>query len=274
MQAQSLSTATLDETNPTPYAARPKIGASPHDNRNHHNNGDFPPTTITLTPIATPAALGLSSYAAASFVIGAFLTGWYGDNATVSRIWPFVLFFGGFGSLAAGMWSFVARDNIGSLIHTIWGSFWFGLAINWALMTVPTVAGGNPRNVNIDRWGMFENFAIWLIPVAALSFSCALALFFRELLVASIWANAGTAAVLAVIGWFIPSKVVLHIAGYLWLSSSLLSLYRVWVYFMHEATRNDHILPILRTKLGRGIANGRWTDPAGEPGVVRDGWKW
>jgi len=260
-----LSSATLDSTHPNdplnPTRHPKHAGDTPWPALSTAN--DLPPTTIFLRPVATPAALGLASYASATFVVAAYLAGWYGDGASVARVWPFVLTFGGFGGIAAGMWSFHARDTTGSVVHTLWGALWLAVSLYWGM----TAAAAD---VAIDRWGYIENFAIWMVPVAAFTWASAITLMYRELVVASIYGLAATGATLAIIGWFVPSKVVLYIAAYVWMLSSLVSLYRVWVFFMHEAARDDKFLPIFRTHLGRSIANHRWTDPAREAGVYRD----
>jgi len=274
------SSATLDATTPLtdhPHTHIPKHAGDTNwpfprcstDGSNDHV--DFPPTTITLRPIATPAALGLASYASAAFVVGAYLAGWYGDDASVGRIWPFVLFVGGVAGVAAGMWSFVARDSVASVAHTVWGCFWFAVALTWATTTTTlNDTDGRSNGSPYNRWGLFDNFAIWLVPVAAISYSCSLALMRREMLVASVYGLAGVAATLNVVGWFIPSKSILHIGSYFWLFSSLISVYRVWVYFMHEAARDDRFLPSFRTRWGTDVSNGKWTEPMGEPGVRKE----
>jgi succinate-acetate transporter protein len=233
-------------------------------------NSAFPPTTIFLKPIAHPAALGMAAYASAQFVFSAYLAEWYGQDATAQAIWPFLLTFGGLGQIAAGMWSFHARDTLHSVFHTTWGAFWAALAIYYATYTAET---GLAPNGGV-RWGHLQNFAIWQIPVAAITALCAISVFKREgastgnLLLITI------GSILAVIGWFSPSIAVVKIGAYFWLASSALSLARLLEYLLAESTRKDTVLPLYR-KRNQGNNEGArtgWNTGYREPGVVQGEW--
>jgi len=268
--------------NPNPTATAGSHSTIPdHDqphggykNVNPGENSSFPPTTIFLKPIAHPAALGLAAYASANFVFSAYLAEWYGTDATSNAIWPFLLTFGGLGQIAAGMWSFHARDTLNSVFHTTWGAFWAALAIYYATYTATGTQVAPDGGV---RWGHLQNFAIWQVPLAAITAICALAAFKRDIGGAGNLILITIGSTLSVIGWFTTSVAVLKIAAYFWLASSALSLARVLEYLLAESTRKDHVLPLYRKRsLGNhgnneGARTG-WNVGYREPGVVQGEW--
>ncbi|KAJ3039730.1 hypothetical protein HDV00_011962 [Rhizophlyctis rosea] len=240
-------------------------------------NSSFPPTTIFLKPIAHPAALGLAAYASAQFVFSAYLAEWYGQDATAQAIWPFLLTFGGLGQIAAGMWSFQARDTLNSVFHTTWGAFWAALAIYYATYTFDNNTGNNTSNVvpyGGVRWGHLQNFAAWQIPIAAITALCAISALKRDGASTGNLLLITVGSILAVIGWFSPSIAVVKIGAYFWLASSALSLARLLEYLLAESTRKDTVLPLYR-KRNQGNNEGArtgWNTGYREPGVVQGEW--
>jgi hypothetical protein len=94
-------------------------------------------TRIFLTPVAAPSILGLFGFASSTFMVAAFLAGWYGqgnsDAAVFANLAPFCLFFGGLAQFMAGMWSYKARDAIGTAMHGTWGAFWMAFGVLFIL---------------------------------------------------------------------------------------------------------------------------------------------
>lgn len=94
-------------------------------------------TRIFLTPVAAPSILGLFGFASSTFMVAAFLAGWYGqgnsDSAVFSNLAPFCLTFGGLAQFMAGMWSYRARDAIGTAMHGTWGAFWLAFGVLFIL---------------------------------------------------------------------------------------------------------------------------------------------
>jgi succinate-acetate transporter protein len=67
--------------------------------------------------------------------------------------------FGGVAQFAAGLWSFRARDYIGSALLTMWGTYWMAWGFLQALaaahtITIPPLDVAQP------------GFAVWFIPLA------------------------------------------------------------------------------------------------------------
>ncbi|KAJ3046461.1 hypothetical protein HK097_000844 [Rhizophlyctis rosea] len=265
-----------------PVGYRTGPDANPVAHLKHAPIGDntmAPPTYVFLKPIAHPSALGLAAYASASFVFSAYLAEWYGNDATATIIWPFLLTFGGLGQLAAGMWSFHARDTLNSVLHTTWGAFWAALAIYYALVATQqgaaTTVQGN-QNFIPDagtRWGHLQNFAIWQVPLAAITSICMCAALRRDKLASLIYALMAVGSALSVIGWFTTTTSILKIAAYFWLASSLGALARVFDKLVGESAKKDHVLPLYRKNRNAGDNTYRgWDSAYREPGVVQGEW--
>jgi hypothetical protein len=273
----------VEAGNPNPTATHGSNATIPETNDHHAHVGEntsAPPTYVFLKPIAHPSALGLAAYASASFVFSAYLAEWYGNDATATVIWPFLLTFGGIGQLAAGMWSFHARDTLNSVFHTTWGAFWAALAIYYSMIASQTgsaTAQGGQGFIPDEgtRWGHLQNFAIWQVPLAAITSICMLAAIRRDKYAAIIYGLIAVGSALSVIGWFTTTTSVLKIAAYFWLASSLASLVRVFDKLVGESARKDHVLPLYNRK-GRNDADNDhargWDSAYREPGVVQGEW--
>ena len=85
-------------------------------------NGDVPafPTRIVLQPIAAPSVLGWFAFAGATFIVAAWMAGWYGSATTPDFLFPFAALFGGLAQFVAGMWSYRARDVLATAMHGTW----------------------------------------------------------------------------------------------------------------------------------------------------------
>ncbi|KNC96850.1 uncharacterized protein SPPG_07681 [Spizellomyces punctatus DAOM BR117] len=220
-----------------------------------------PPVRIHLKPIAPPSAMGLASYATATFIVATWLTEWYGNPETPFRLWPFVLTFGGFGQFAAGMWAFNARDTLASIFHTMWGSFYIAVSLSLGLMG----AGSIPLN---DRYDYNAGWGIWMAPLAAFTYVLTAAAMFRDLAWTGTLFTLATGSVFGVLGWFLHSTALIKILGYFWLASSLLALYRVACYVMTEAVPHRDVLPRFRHPARRHHFSKQYHYPYHEPGVV------
>jgi uncharacterized protein len=92
------------------------------------------PARAFLQPIAAPSILGLLGFAVATFMVAAHVAGWYGTPQTPTILAPFAAAFGGVAQFAAAMWSYKARDGVGTGMHGAWGSFWIGYGVLWLLI--------------------------------------------------------------------------------------------------------------------------------------------
>lgn len=231
-----------------------------HHGQIYDTPGKVAPVRIHLTPIAPPSALGLASYASSTFIVGTWLASWYGNEVTPLIIWPFILTFGGLGQFASGMWAFKARDTLGSVFHTMWGSAWLAMGLFLAY------AGAQESAVN--RYAYNDAWAIWMVPLSVLTYVLTAAAVYRDMVWAGITFTLATGSLLGVLGWFIHEPAVLKLTGYFWIVSSAMATYRVALYVLHEARPDRDILPRFqhnryREHCGKGYHHGY-----NEPGVL------
>ena len=198
---------------------------------------------IFLTPVAAPSILGLFGFASSTFMVAAFLAGWYGQGqsttAVLSNLAPFTLFFGGLAQFTAGMWSYRARDGIGTAMHGMWGAFWMGFGVLFILAgagvlhLVSTGPGGH----------QMVPYSYWFYTLAALT-GCGF--------VAALFKNAGLAAVLGAltagtacvaIGFSTGITTWYRVGGYALVVSAALAVYTGLALMLEEAT-GKVVLPL------------------------------
>jgi succinate-acetate transporter protein len=97
--------------------------------------------TVTTTPAADPAPLGLAGFALATFLLSAANAGWM-KTATGSAFLGYAFAYGGLAQFAAGMWEFRNRNVFGATAFGSYGTFWIGLGLYFVLV-VPAPAGAS-----------------------------------------------------------------------------------------------------------------------------------
>src|ERR1041384_2059521 len=81
-----------------------------------------PPARVYLSPIAPPVTLGLFGFFASTMVVSTWILGWWGTpKGSPPTMFEIAAMFGGVAQFAAGLWSFRARDYVGSALLTMWG---------------------------------------------------------------------------------------------------------------------------------------------------------
>lgn len=125
---------------------------------------------LVITPTASPSAMGLYAFSAATLIVAGNLAGWYGKASTAMYFAPFALAFGGIGQFLAGMWSYKARDTIATVAHTMWGSFWIAYGILWLMVGAKALAAP-PGLASTHVVGL----GMWFVMLALLTGLCALA---------------------------------------------------------------------------------------------------
>jgi succinate-acetate transporter protein len=194
-------------------------------------------TQISLQPIAAPSILGLYGLAAATFMVGANLAGWYGNNATPLILFPFAMMSGGLAQFLAGMWSFRARDPLATAIHGMWGSFWLAYGLYYllvALAALPPPAAGSGAQVGFGYWFIVLGAITWVGAVAATAESAALSLVLLTLAAAS---------TLLAIGWTASLTSLVSIGGIVLVASAVLAFYTASA-MMLQGTFGRVVLPI------------------------------
>ncbi len=183
---------------------------------------------IVLSPIAPPSVLGLFGFFTATIMMGTNLAGWWGNDLSTLSFFPLALIFGGLVQLLSAMWSFKARDGLATAVHGTWGSFWLA----WGILHLLYVTGvQSPVPLGTPDAG----FAIWFVPLCAITISAALASLTESLgffgvlaalaggsgiLAAGLWT--GSLAADRVAGWFLV--IAAAIAWYVATAMMLLAI--------------------------------------------------
>ena len=216
-------------------------------------------TRTFLQPIAAPSILGLYGFAGSTFIVSAWLAGWYGGPDTPLYLLPFAAVFGGIAQFAAGMWAYKARDAIATAMHGMWGSFWIG----WGLLEFLIAVGVIPPNE-----GSFPAFAYWFIALAAITLMGTIAAAAENLALTSVLGVLTAGAAAAAVAEFVgssPGQGWDAIAGYTFMISAILAWYTASALMFKGVGRP--ILPVGETKHAQqepAVAPG-----AGEPGVQK-----
>lgn len=217
----------------------------PHAGNGYRENGARAwedRTRIFLSPIAAPSILGLFGFASATFMVAAFLAGWYGQSAGPMKILPilapFCLAFGGIGQFAAALFSYRARDGIGTAMHGTWGTFWIGFGILWLLVGAHVIAlhptAGGTQHVP---------YGYWFYTLGAIT-TCGF--------IAAIWKNAGLASVLLTLAagsWCLGIGLTsgihtwITVGGYVLVVSAALAVYTATALMLTESA-GKVILPL------------------------------
>lgn len=123
-----------------------------------------PQITIFLRPIAPPAALALAGFSGSTFIAAAWIANWFGNSESPLIFFPFVAFWGGLAQFIAGIFGFLARDVLVTVINTMWGAFWMSIGLLYALVAFGAVP---PHAINTH----FPELASWFVVLAAFTWS-------------------------------------------------------------------------------------------------------
>jgi succinate-acetate transporter protein len=85
--------------------------------------------------IAEPRVLGLYALAAATFLVGSRMAGWYDTNGRLLA--AFIAVFG-LAQLLAAMWSYERHDELATAIFGMWGAFWLAYGVLDMPFATPT----------------------------------------------------------------------------------------------------------------------------------------
>jgi succinate-acetate transporter protein len=214
---------------------------------------------ISLQPVAAPSILGLFGFAAATFVVGANLAGWYGGITTPSFLFPFAAFTGGLAQFLAGMWAYRARDGLATAMHGIWGAFWLAYGLLYLLITVGVLAQPVP----------FVAFGYWFVALAAITWSGALAALGQNLSLALVLVALAAGSTCLAVGQIADISAWRTLGAYFFIASAVIAWYTATA-LMLEASLRRVILPMGKVR----APNMPGREPrqviqftAGEPGV-------
>ena len=195
-----------------------------------------PQTRIFLRPLASPSCLGMACFFAGTWVFSTYILGWYGsDNFNIFyHVFPFIAVFGGLAQFIAGYYGFPARDNLVTVYHVSWGSFY----IAYGLLILVQITGYNnntglpiPFSLNTQ-----QGPATWLVVMAGISWAVCLASLGRDFLIFLITLFQAVGSTLMFAGWYADSVTgAVKTGGYFMMASSVLALFYTFLCLVVEA---------------------------------------
>jgi len=168
--------------------------------------------TITTTPAADPAPLGLGAFALTTFLLSAANAGWM-TSASGDAWLGYALAYGGLAQLLAGMWEFRNRNVFGATAFSTYGSFWIGLAL-WALLVAPAAGAKAGKDVAwiLLAFAIFNTYMLlWSTMVNAAVFGVFLTLEATEIIL--------------FIGNFAANANIVKVGGYVGVLTALVAWY-------------------------------------------------
>jgi len=248
-----------------------------------------PQTRIFLRPIASPSCLGMAAFFAGTWVFSTYILGGYGaDNFNVFvQVFPFIFVFGGLAQFIAGFYGFPARDNLVTVYHVSWGSFYMAYGLIILLQVLGYVgAAGLPVPFSLNTQA---GPATWLVVMAAITWAVCLASLGRDFLIFLITLFQAVGTTLMFAGYYADSVTgAVKTGGYFMMVASLLAVVYTFFCLVVEAAMPNPSAAAYADNSGRnvygwrrGMANYRgrmpWATadpgvriPISEPGIKKD----
>jgi succinate-acetate transporter protein len=220
-------------------------------------------TRVFLQPIAAPSILGLFGFAAATFMVTAYLVGWYGKATSPLLIFPFATAAGGIAQGAAALWAYKARDGLATAIHGIWASFWLGYGLLNLMIALKLVPAPLPH-------GAVPELGYWFFALAAITLAGAVASLAESLALTAVLLPLSVGAALLGVFYLVGGSGWEKAGGYVTMASSFTAFYAASA-MMLASTFGRVIFPLGKYRRDANIPGGRHAYPIqfelGEPGV-------
>src|SRR4051794_3551359 len=218
-------------------------------------------TRVFLQPIAAPSILGLFGFAAATFMVAAYLAGWYGGNASPEFLFPFAATFGGLAQFAAGMWAFRARDALATAMHGMWGAFWIAFGILFLL-----VATGDVK----APAGTWPELGFWFLVLGAITAAGAVASLAENLGITATLVPLAVGAILLAVHYLAGGTGWQHTAAWVLIASAICAFYTASAMLL-KASFGRVVLPLGEPQREANVPGEQFTRviqfERGEPGV-------
>ena len=218
---------------------------------------------VFLQPIAAPSILGLYGFAAATFMVTAYLVGWYGKATSPALIFPFATAAGGIAQGAAALWAYRARDGLATAIHGIWAAFWLGYGTLNLMIVLKAIPAPAPH-------AAVPELGYWFFALAAITLAGMLASLGESLAITSVLAPLGVGAALLGVFYTVGGIGWEKVAGYVTMASAFTAFYTATA-MMLASTWQRAVLPLGNYHQQGKIPGERATYPIqfelGEPGV-------
>lgn len=192
-------------------------------------------TRVFLTAVAAPSILGLFGFASSTFMVAAYLAGWYGQHqstaAVLSNLAPFCLFFGGLAQLLAGMWCYRARDGVATAMHGTWGAFWMAFGLFFIL-----VGAGVLHIVKSGPHGSeMVPYSYWFYTLGAITTAGFIAALFKNAGLALVLFALAAGSWLVAIGFDSGVTTWFRVGGYALVVSAAAAVYTALAMMLEEA---------------------------------------
>ena len=218
---------------------------------------------VFLQPIAAPSILGLYGFACATFMVTAYLVGWYGTPKSPLIIFPFAAAAGGIAQGAAALWAYKARDGLATAVHGIWAAFWLGYGFLNFMIALKLIPAPAP-NAAVPELGY------WFYVLAAVTLAAMIASLAESLAITAVllplWVGAGLLGVFYTVGGTGWETV----GGYVTMASAVTAFYAATA-MMCASAFGRVIFPLGKYRKAANIPGRQPTYPIqfelGEPGV-------
>lgn len=218
---------------------------------------------VFLQPIAAPSILGLFGFAAATFIVTAYLVGWYGTATSPLLIFPFATAAGGIAQGAAALWAYKARDGLATAIHGIWAAFWLGYGFLNFMIALKLIPAPAPH-------GAVPELGYWFFALAAITAAGALASLGESLAITSVLAPLTVGVALLGVFYTVGGSGWEKAGGYVTMASAFMAFYTATA-MMVASTFGRVLLPLGKYRKSANTPGARPTYPIqfelGEPGV-------
>lgn len=219
---------------------------------------------VFLQPIAAPSILGLYGFAAATFIVTAYLVGWYGSATSPLLIFPFATAAGGIAQGVAALCAYRARDGLATAIHGIWAAFWLAFGfLNFmiALKLIPAPA----IHTAVPALGF------WFYTLAAITFIGAIASLGESFAIFCVLLPLAAGAALLGVFYSVGGNGWETVAGYVTMASAVTAFYTASAMLLAGAFGRE-ILPLGKVRRAAAdVTRPQSTYPIqfalGEPGV-------
>ena len=220
-------------------------------------------TRVFLQPIAAPSILGLYGFAAATFIVTAYLVGWYGNATSPLLIFPFATAAGGIAQGAAALWAYKARDGLATAIHGIWAAFWLGYGFLNFMIALKLIPAPAPH-------GAVPELGYWFFALAAITLVGALASTAESLAISMVLFPLAAGAALLGVFYVLGGSGWEEVAGYVTMASAFTAFYTASAMMLASAFGRV-IVPLGKYRREANVPGGQHTYPIqfelGEPGV-------
>jgi succinate-acetate transporter protein len=220
-------------------------------------------TRVFLQPIAAPSILGLYGFSAATFIVTAYLVGWYGKATSPLLIFPFATAAGGIAQGVAAVWAFKARDGLATAVHGIWAAFWLGYGfLNFMIALKLIPAPGAHAAV--------PELGYWFFALGAITAVAAFASLGESLAISSVLFPLAVGAALIGVFYTVGGTGWQKAGGYVTMASAFTAFYAASAMVLAGTFRRV-ILPLGKYRREANVPGQQPTYPIqfelGEPGV-------